>query len=134
LGLFNDLIRGCRQIVADRIQLSLLRLHLLDCVQQRLRHFLRIGDIRLESGIKLSAFLRQRRLCGVAESGNGFTGGFAIFLGRSLVVIVGITKYAAAHPFEVVLDLQCPCSVVRQRIHFHDIGLDAVEFRDGIDG
>jgi hypothetical protein len=49
-------------------------------------------------------------------------------------VVVGIAQNAAAHLFEVVLDLHDAGGVVRQRIHFDDIGLDAVEFRDGIDG
>ena len=126
--------RRIRQLVAAVVQLLLLRLHFLDGIEQRLRQRLIGGDVRLQSVVKLSALLREGRLRGLAQRCHNPTGEFPILFRRRLVMVVGETQRAAPHRFKVMFDLQHTVGVFSQRIHFCDVGFDAVEFRDGIDG
>jgi hypothetical protein len=132
--LCDDSRRRIRQFVAGVVQLLLFGLHFLDGIEQRLRHRLIGGDIRLQSVVKLPALLRQGRLRGVAQRRDNPTGDFPILFRRCFVMIVSEAERAAPHRFKIMFDLQHACGVLRQRVHFGDIGFNAVELRDAVDG
>jgi hypothetical protein len=124
-------IRRFRQVVADLVQLFLLGPHLLGGIEERERPCLGCSQFGQQPVVKLSALLRRRRLCGLAQHFVDFACDLLGLLRRPLVVVVGVAKGAAAHRFKKSFDVHDAAGAVRHRVQRRHIALDPVELRDG---